>query len=493
MSRVHTLSLAIGAALLALVVGWMAGRATHEAPGTATSAEAPAAERKVLYYRNPMGLADTSPVPKKDPMGMDYVPVFADDAASTAPDTVVLAPEKVQALGVRTEAVRHEGLAATVRSSGTVEVDETRQYVVAPRFEGWVQRLYANQTGVRVRAGQPLLSVYSPQLAAAQQEFRLADETARRLAASDPTSAASMVRLRDAARTRLRNWEISDAQLGRSELVLTARADAVVIEKTVVQGARFAPGETILRLADLSTVWVIAKVPAAQAAGIKPGQPARFETVALPGQVARGEVAFVQPLIDAQTRTVDVRVALPNPDGDLRPGLYGTVWIEQPGSGPVLSIPRSAVLDSGTRQVVLVETGTGRFAPREVTLGRRGGDRVAVLDGLAHGERVVVSANFLIDAESNLQAALQGMQGHAGHGADPGRTEDPHAGHGDGTAAPHAGHGDASTDPHAGHAMPEHAPAPTAAGEHDAHGSHGDHEAMGEHDAHAPPTGHEGH
>src|SRR5690606_37891505 len=197
--------------------------------------------------------------------------------------------------------------------------------------------------------------------------------------------------------------------------------------------------------------------------------------------------------IDAQTRTVDVRVALPNPDGDLRPGLYGTVWIEQPGSGPVLSIPRSAVLDSGTRQVVLVETGTGRFAPREVTLGRRGGDRVAVLDGLAHGERVVVSANFLIDAESNLQAALQGMQGHAGHGADPGRTEDPHAGHGDGTAAPHAGHGDASTDPHAGHAMPEHAPAPTAAGEHDAQGSRGERDARGEHDAHAPPTGDEGH
>src|SRR5690606_11820854 len=161
-----------------------------------------------LYYRNPMGLADTSPVPKKDSMGMDYVPVYADDAPPAAPGTVVLPPDKVQALGVRTEAVKRGAMSATVRTSGTVEVDETRQYAIPP--------------GMRVRAGQPLLSVCSPQLAAAQQEYRLADETARRLTGSDPASAASMTRLRDAARTRLRNWEISDAQLGKTGLVLTA-------------------------------------------------------------------------------------------------------------------------------------------------------------------------------------------------------------------------------------------------------------------------------
>ena len=473
MTRIQTLSLAIGVALAALAVGWMVGRATNEAPtAAATSTKTPSAERKVLYYRNPMGLPDTSPVPKKDPMGMDYVPVYADDAPPAAPGTVVLPPDKVQALGVRTEAVKREDLATTVRTSGTVEVDETRQYAIAPRFEGWVERLYANQTGMRVRAGQPLLSVYSPQLAAAQQEYRLADETARRLAMTDPASAASMVRLRDAARTRLRNWEISDAQLGKTGLVLTAPADAVVIEKPVVQGARFAPGETILRLADLSTVWVIAKVPAAQAAGIRPRQPARFETVALPGQVAEGEVTFVQPIIDAMTRTVDVRIALPNPTGDLRPGLYGTVLLEEPGAGPVLTVPRSAVLDSGTRQVVLVETGPGRFAPRDVTLGRRGGDRIEILDGLAEGEQVVVSANFLIDAESNLQSALQGLEGHAGHG-------------------------DEAADPHAGHSMPEtsgDAPAPASdPGASDGHDSHGEHGTMNDHDAPAPATGHEGH
>ncbi|NLA69175.1 MAG: efflux RND transporter periplasmic adaptor subunit, partial [Gammaproteobacteria bacterium] len=172
MTRIQTLSLAIGVALAALAVGWMAGRATNDSPTAGTSVDAPAAERKVLYYRNPMGLADTSPVPKKDSMGMDYVPVYADDAPPAAPGTVVLPPDKVQALGVRTEAVRRGAMSATVRTSGTVEVDETRQYAIAPRFEGWVERLYANQTGMRVRAGQPLLSVYSPQLAAAQQEYR---------------------------------------------------------------------------------------------------------------------------------------------------------------------------------------------------------------------------------------------------------------------------------------------------------------------------------
>ena len=454
MTRVQTLSLAIGVALAALAVGWMAGRATNDSPTAVTSGEAPDAERKVLYYRNPMGLPDTSPVPKKDPMGMDYVPVYAGDAPASKPGTVVMPPDKVQALGVRTEPVRRAVLAATVRTSGTVEVDETRQYAIAPRFEGWVERLYANQTGMRVRAGQPLLSVYSPQLAAAQQEYRLADEAARRLSESDPASAASMVRLRDAARVRLRNWEISDAQLGKTGLVLTAPADAVVIEKPVVQGARFEPGETILRLADLSTVWVIAKVPAAQAAGITAGQAARFETVALPGQVAEGEVTFVQPVIDALTRTVDVRIALPNPDGDLRPGLYGTVLLEEPRVGPVLSVPRSAVLDSGTRQVVLVETGPGRFAPRDVTLGRRGGDRIEVLEGVAEGERIVVSANFLIDAESNLQSALQGLADGAGHGAPSGPTEDPHARHREDAAGPRAGRGEEVAVPHAGHAMP---------------------------------------
>jgi len=325
MTRIQTLSLVIAAMLVALAAGWILGRGTRSGP-PAAGAGAGAAQR-VLYYRNPMGLPDTSPVPKKDSMGMDYIPVYAGEPSVTS-GTVVLPPDKVQALGVRTELARRVSLAIVVRASGTVEVDETRQFVIAPRFEGWVERLYANQTGMHVRAGEPLLAVYSPQLAAAQNEYRLADATARKLAQSDPVSAASMARLRDAARSRLRNWGIGEARLGRpggtDNLVLTSPANAVVIDKPVVQGARFEAGEIILRLADLSTVWLVAKVPVAQAAGIDVGQPARFNSVALPGQEFRGEVTFLQPVVDVGTRTVDVRIACPNSGGHRRPGCAAT-------------------------------------------------------------------------------------------------------------------------------------------------------------------------
>lgn len=444
MTRNQTLSLAITAVLAALAAGWILGRAGRDGAATLTTSatpttnDAPPTERKLLYYRHPMGLPDTSPVPKKDSMGMDYIPVYAGEEPTGTAGEVTLSPGRIQTLGVRTEPVRQSQLSSLVRASGTVEIDETRQYVVAPRFEGWVERLYVNQTGMQVRAGQPLMSVYSPQLAAARQEYRLADAAARQLAQSDPASAASMERLRDAARTRLRNWEIDGSQLadprndaGRDNMILTAPANAVVIEKPIVQGARFQPGEAILRLADLSTVWIMAKVPAMQATDIAAGQPARFESATLPGRSFEGKVAFVQPLLDVATRAVDVRIALPNPTGDLRPGLFGTVLLEQPSQQPVLSVPRSAVLDGGASQTVLVQISPGRFAPREVTIGRRAGDRVEILDGLAEGEDVVVAANFLIDAESNLKAALEGL--------------------GAGSEEPHAGHAIPAEDPHRGH------------------------------------------
>ena len=374
----------------------------------AASASGEAQPRKVLYYRNPMGLADTSPVPKKDSMGMDYIPVYEGSEPAGAPGTVVISPEKVQKLGVRTEQVRVRALAPTIRASGTVQIDETRQYAIAPRFEGWVERLYANQTGMQVRRGQPLMSVYSPELVAAQAEYRVADRAARALAGTDAASAASMARLRDAARARLRNLDAGKGSAGGSQ-VITSPANAVVVEKPIIEGARFAPGETILRLADLSTVWVIANVPASSAGDVAIGQQASFESGTLPGRSFQGEVAFVQPILDAASRSVGVRVALPNPDGALRPGLFGDVILTAASAEPVLTIPRSAVIDSGTRQVALVQIAEGRFEPRSVVLGRRSGDNVEVLDGLTEGERVVVSANFLIDAESNLQSALEGL------------------------------------------------------------------------------------
>ena len=418
---------AAAAVLLALLAGWFAGRGSRTDVGQAPSAAGAEQPRKVLYYRNPMGLPDTSPVAKKDAMGMDYIAVYEGGEAPAKAGTVVISPEKVQKLGVRTEQVRLQGLSPSVRASATVQVDETRQYVIAPKFEGWVERLYANQTGMSVRRGQPLLSVYSPELVAAQNEYRIADAAARKLDANDPTSAATMRRLRDASRARLRNWDISDAQLAHigqnqagGNLIITSPANAVVVEKPIVQGARFAPGETILRLADLSKVWLIANVPASTAGGVVVGQRAIFQSPTLPGETFTGQVTFVQPVIDPQTRTLAVRVELPNPAGVLRPGLFGDVTLTRDTSAAVLTVPRSAVLDSGTRQLVLVQVAEGRFEPRPVVVGERSGDMVEILEGVREGERVVVSANFLIDAESNLQSALDGMSAQQGDGATPG-------------------------------------------------------------------------
>lgn len=479
MKRSHGILIATGL-IVALGGGIALGRLSKPA---ATVAAATPSARKPLYYRNPMGLPDTSPVPKKDEMGMDYIPVYAEDEADAAPGTVALSPEKIQTLGVRTEPVQRQPLAAGLQASGTIAVDETRQHVIAPRFDGWVDTLQANQTGMAVKRGQTLATVYSPQLLAAQEDYRVADAALRQLRGGDAASLQSMQRLRDAAKRRLLNWGIGASQLEHiahlppGNLAITAPASGVIVEKPVVQGTRFVAGDTLLRLADLSTVWVTVNVPAAQIGQVRLGQPARFTSPALAGQSFDGKVGFLQPLLDAATRTLAVRVELANPDGRLRPGLFGTVVLTGDDGREALTIPRSALIDSGERQLALVEVAAGRFAPRPITIGLRNGDRIEVLDGLREGERVVVEGNFLIDAESNLRAALQDMAPaqatpHAGHDMSnhdmpsaPAAGHDAHAGHampvaapGKPAADPHAGHvmpQPAKPDPHAGHVMPD--------------------------------------
>lgn len=479
MKHSHGLLIATGL-IVALGGGIALGRLSK--PAASAAAAAPAA-RKPLYYRNPMGLPDTSPVPKKDEMGMDYIPVYAEDEADAAPGTVALSPEKIQTLGVRTEAVQRQPLAAGLQASGTLVIDETRQHVIAPRFDGWVDTLQANQIGMAVKRGQTLATVYSPQLLAAQEDYRVADAALRQLKQGDPASRQAMQRLRDAAKRRLLNWGIGAGQLEHiahlppGNLAITAPASGVIVEKSVVEGTRFVAGDTLLRLADLSTVWVTVNVPAAQIGQVRLGQPARFTSPALAGQAFDGKVSFLQPMLDAASRTLAVRVALPNPDGRLRPGLFGNVALAGDDGRETLTIPRSALIDSGERQIALIEVAAGRFAPRPISIGQRSGDRVEVLDGLREGERVVVEGNFLIDAESNLRAALQDMAPapatpHAGHDmsthdmpAAPAAGHDAHAGHampaataGKPAADPHAGHAmpqPAKPDPHAGHAMPD--------------------------------------
>jgi Cu(I)/Ag(I) efflux system membrane fusion protein len=381
-----------------------------------TPAAASGSDRKILYYRNPMGLPDTSPVPKKDAMGMDYIPVYADEGSGTVPGTVAISPERIQMLGVRTEAAALRPMAHTVRAVGTVAVDERRIGVVNPKFEGWIERLHVSTTGQAVRRGEALLEVYSPDLVLAQREYLVARSAAADMAHADAMARDNANAIAAAALSRLKNWDISADQLARLQrsgfarrtLTLNAPIAGIVMEKPALQGLHFGAGDMLYRIVDLSTVWLLADVFEQDLAQIRPGQRATITVQAYPGRVFEGRVAFVYPTLNAQTRTAKVRIEVPNPDLLLKTDMYATVEIAAPiQSATVLAVPDSAVLDTGSRQTILVDRGEGRFEPRAVKLGPRADGYVAVLEGLRDGEKVVTGANFLIDAESNLRAALQ--------------------------------------------------------------------------------------
>jgi RND family efflux transporter MFP subunit len=409
--------------------GYRMGQSRSAAVPAPTAAPAAAAqpERKVLYYRNPMGLPDTSPTPKKDSMGMDYIAVY--EGEEPAGPELKIGLDRVQKLGVKTETVARREFSRTVRAVGTVQVNERLERTVAPRFEGWIQRLLVATTGEAVRRGQPLMEVYSPDLVNAQQEYVIAMKGREGVKDAGPEIRANMQSLAENGLQRLRNWDISEEELRRLQqegkprntLTLRSPVDGVVIGKPPVQGMRFMPGEALYRIADLSSLWLQAEVYEQDLASIAPGQEAVVRVNAYPDKLFRGKVAFVYPTVTAETRTARVRIELPNPGRLLKPDMYASVElaIRQRGEKR-LTVSDSAVLNSGTRQIVLVQRGEGLYEPREVTLGQRGEGVVEVLEGVKEGETVVVSANFLIDAESNLKAAVGGFgQTVAGVGLKP--------------------------------------------------------------------------
>jgi len=406
-------------------------KAETASAGNAEPAKKPA--RKILYYRNPMGQPDTSPTPKKDPMGMDYVPVYEGEepAADVPANTVKINPDRVQKLGVRTETVESRVLTRTVQAVATIQVNERLLHTVSPRFEGWIQKLYVNTTGQLVRQGEPLLEVYSPDLVTTQQEYLIAWKGVQTVKGASPEVEASMRTLVDGALQRLRNWDISEAELkqlqqegkARQSITLRAQASGVVMEKKAVAGMRFMPGEMLYQIADLSSVWVLADVFEQDLGLVRLGQSVKIRFDAYPDKAFNGKVTFMYPTVMPETRTAKVRIELPNPAGLLKPAMYARVEIASSrGRGKVLAVPDSAVLDTGTRQLVLVQRGEGAFEPRTVKLGMRTDGYIEVLGGIKAGETVVVSANFLIDAESNLKAALSGF-GHDAHGSKPGEKE----------------------------------------------------------------------
>ncbi len=454
--RTATASLLL--ALLALAGGYQLGR--HQADEDAVR-QAPAAgstpARKLLYYRNPMGLADTSPVPRKDAMGMDYIAVYeGEETPATAAAGVALSSEKVQKLGVRTELATLRALPRSVRAAGRIEVDERRLYAVSAKFDGWIEKLHVSTGGQPVGRGQPLAEVYSPDLVSAQKEYLLAAQGRRSLADAELEARHGMQQLADASLARLGNWDISPEQIsrlrtgGEAQRTLTLRSPAagVVMERKAVAGMRFTAGELLYQIADLSSVWAVADVFEQDSGQVRVGQPATVRIDAYPDKVFTGRIAYIYPMLKPETRSVPVRVELANPGGLLKPAMFATLELSVGSATRALAVPFSAVIDSGVRRIVLVQSGDGRFSPRIVRLGVRAGDYVEVLEGIRPGEAVVVAANFLIDAESNLQAAIGGFgrTGEADAAARPGSAP-PAAGSEHAAPAGHAGKG----SNHAGH------------------------------------------
>lgn len=372
---------------------------------------APAA-REIAFYRNPMDPSVHSPVPMKDEMGMDYVPVYQDELGGAAPvpglADVTIDPSYQRLIGVRTVAVEEGPVGGAWTAPAKVAVDETRVRKISTKTGGFVERLFVDFTGKPVSKGQPLFTLYSPDLYSAQQDLALAVKAKASLGKDGEA-------LVEAAAQRLRLWDVPSAEIARIEqggepqrdLRFASPVSGVVTAKQVVQGARLQPGDTPFEVTDLSEVWVLADAYAADLSKLTIGAKASFTSPAFPGRAFLGRVAFVDPALDPQTRTAKVRFAFPNPKGELRPETFGQIAFQ--GSGRKgLRIPFDAVLDDGTRQVVFVDQGDGRFSPRQVELGARDGAWAEVVKGLGAGERIADKASFLLDADARRRAALAG-------------------------------------------------------------------------------------
>jgi membrane fusion protein, copper/silver efflux system len=382
----------------------------------------PKGERKVLYYRSPMDPKVRSDRPAKDSMGMDFVPVYEDEitgegAGVAGRATVSLTPERRQFLGVQTAEVREAPLGRTVRTVGRLAVDERRVHHVHVKYDGYVERLDVDYTGKLVRKDDHLLAIYSPELVATQQEYLLAWRAQKQLAGSGiPSVAQGGTDLLQAARRRLELWDIRDEDITaletrgevRRTLDLHAETGGYVLMKGVVMGQRVTPQDTLFDIADLSHLWVLADVYASDLPSIREGMVGEVRVSYLPGRAWKGRVTWISPVMEEKTRTVKVRLEVDNTGDDLKPDMFADVYLKL-GEGTGLVVPESAVIDTGDRKIVFLDHGDGRLEPRAVTLGVKQGDSYPVSSGLVAGDRVVTAANFLIDSESSLKAAIASL------------------------------------------------------------------------------------
>ncbi|MBI5527288.1 MAG: efflux RND transporter periplasmic adaptor subunit [Deltaproteobacteria bacterium] len=392
----------------------------QEGGGPKAEVGAPAAAKKTMY-RSTMNPGEVSDKPGKDSMGMEMVP-FETGAEPVGTfrgrASVTITPEHRKHMNLATSTVEIRELRRDIRAPARIVPDETKLYRVTTKFEGYVEKLFVNVTGQAVKKGEPLLSIFSPELVASQQELLSALASAAQLSKS-PYAAVSQggKDLVEASRRRLKLWDISDAQIEKIEktgvvekaLTLYATAGGFVSEKAVLAGQKVMPGDSLLVIADLSTVWAEADVYESDLPYIKVGMPVSLSFSYWPGKTFEGKVSFINPFLDPESRTIKARLTIPNPGVKLKPGMYGDASLSYE-IGERAAVPESAVMRTGTRDFVFVDSGE-KLSPVEVKVGARSGDYFEVVSGVKPGDKVVTSANFLVDSESALKAALQAVTG----------------------------------------------------------------------------------
>ncbi len=406
-AAVAAVALLGAAAVIAFVLHERGGASASTAAAAGTDETAKTdGKRKIKYWVAPMDPTYISDKPGKSPMGMDLVPVYEDDAeAESTANVVTIDPVVVQNMGVRVATVERGTISRRVRTIGTVDVAESLVSVVNLRYSGWIERIFVDETGVKVRKGQALFSVYSPELVSAQEEYLLAI----RSSGKDSPLARS-------ARNRLAFWDLSSKQIANIEargkavrtLTVASPRSGYVLHKNVVQGARVEAGHDLYRIGELDKIWVNAEVYEFDAPWVNLGDPATMELSFQQGKTYAGKVSFIHPTLNMKTRTLTVRLAFDNPGLQLKPGMFATVEIASQRKTDVLTVPNEAIIRTGTRQIVFVTPKLGRYEVRKITTGLVGDDNATeVISGLEEGERVVVSGQFLLDSESQLQEAIE--------------------------------------------------------------------------------------
>ena len=401
--------------------------------GTAGAKSAPVGqpsggERKILFYRSPMNPDVTSKTPAKDEMGMDFVPVYEDEAKGgggrNLPEgyaAVQVGMERAQLAGIQSATAVREEISRPVRAVGIVVPDERRVRRVQAKIDGWIEKLHTNFTGQLVTKGQPLLEIYSPDLVAAQREYLLSKAGVDRMKDSPYEDARQMSSgLAQAARMRLKLFDVPESFIEELErtgkvrrtVTLDAPVSGYVTGKEIFEGTRISPGMDLLTVTDLSHVWIDADLYEYEAQSVRVGQTAVLDTVADPGKKLKGRVAYIYPTISPETRTLKVRFDFPNPGLRLKPQMYANVSLDLHSVTGVV-IPDTALIETGVRVIAFVDAGNGSFEPREVKVGVRGNGKAQILSGVKAGDNVVVGANFLLDSESKLRAALTKMTGGA--------------------------------------------------------------------------------